>query len=127
MKVRKQARRRFAFRNRYPVWPNCWFNQRREAIAEKFTNVGMSPKEVAKRAADFDAFWDNMVARQAQRYLVEPDPAEEVEAAKQEFVVVKKSTGEVVGTFDMLEDAETVIEKAKRQKKAALMLLDTAA
>ena len=51
--------------------------------------------------------------------------AEEVEAAKQEFVVVKKSTGEVVATFDLKEDAEAMIEKAKRQKKAALVLLDT--
>ncbi len=47
----------------------------------------------------------------------------EVEAAKQEFVVVKKSTGEVVGTFDTEGPAVEMIERARKQKKAALQLL----
>lgn len=123
MKVRKQAKRRFAFRLQYLVWLHR-MNKRCQEIADKLNTMDMSPEAVAKRAADFNAFWDDLVAKQAQRQLVEPDP--EVEAARQEFVVVKKSTGEVVGTFDLLEDAEAMIEKAKKQKRAALMLLNTA-
>jgi hypothetical protein len=38
------------------------------------------------------------------------------------FKVVKKSTGEFVGEFETLEEANEVIEKAKKQKKAALIL-----
>lgn len=53
--------------------------------------------------------------------LVEAAP--EAEEAKVEFVVVKKSTGEVVGTFDNNDDALALIDKHKRQKKAALELL----
>lgn len=54
-------------------------------------------------------------------------PAKEhsVELAKQEFVVVKKNGGEVVDTFDSKDDALALIEKHKKQKKAALVLLDT--
>jgi hypothetical protein len=55
-----------------------------------------------------------------------PAAEHSVEAAKQEFVVVKKNGGEVVDTFDIKEDALALIEKHKKQKKAALMLLDKA-
>jgi hypothetical protein len=126
MKVRIQAKRRVAFRHAYLIWLSR-MNKRIASMTEKINAPDMSPEAVAKRAADFNAFWDNLVAKQAQRVLVEPEPVEEVEAAKQEFVVVKKSTGEVVGTFDLREDADAMIEKAKKQKKAALVLLDTAA
>jgi len=120
MKVRKQAKRRFAFRSRYLVWLHR-MNQRCAAITEKLNAVDMSPEAVAKRAADFNAFWDNLVAKQAQRQLVEPDP--EVEAAKIEYVVAKVSTGEVIGTFDLREDALALIKKHVRQKKAKLTLV----
>ncbi len=49
--------------------------------------------------------------------------AADVEAAKVEYVVIKKSTGEVVGTFDTEGPALEMIEKARKQKKAALQLL----
>lgn len=51
--------------------------------------------------------------------------AAQVETARQEFVVVKKSTGEVVDTFDDLGSANALIEKHRKQKKAALMVKDT--
>jgi hypothetical protein len=49
----------------------------------------------------------------------------QVEAAKQEFVVIKKSTGEVVDTFDTRDAADALVEKHRKQKKAALMVKDT--
>lgn len=122
MKVRKQAKRRFAFRSRYLVWLHR-MNQRCAAITEKLNAMDMSPEAVAKRAADFNAFWDDLVAKQAQRQLVEPEPEPEVEAAKIEYVVAKVSTGEVVGTFDLREDALALIKKHVRQKKAKLTLV----
>lgn len=56
--------------------------------------------------------------------LVEASAAE-VQAARVEFVVVKKSTGEVVDTFDLEADARALIDKHRRQKKAVLELLTT--
>lgn len=120
MKVRKQAKRRFAFRLQYLVWLHR-MNKRYQEIADKLNTMDMSPEAVAKRAADFNAFWDDLVAKQAQRQLVEPDP--EVEAAKIEYVVAKVSTGEVIGTFDLREDALALIKKHARQKKAKLTLV----
>jgi hypothetical protein len=75
-----------------------------------------------------DARWDGMVEKLLADIFPSPVvPAQaEVEAAKIEFVVVKKSTGEVVGTFDSREDAQEMIDKAKRQKKAALQHMDEA-
>lgn len=43
--------------------------------------------------------------------------------APKKFVVAKKTTGEIVGEFDVLADAEAVILKAKKAKKQALVLL----
>ena len=43
--------------------------------------------------------------------------------APKKFVVAKKTTGEIVGEFDVLADAEAVILKARRAKKQALVLL----
>lgn len=125
MKVRKQAKSRFAYRLSYLVWAARW-DKKMQAIADRITkDLVMAPEAVQRREESFNALWDDIVSKQGQRQLVEPDP--EVEAAKQEFVVVKKSTGEVVGTFDLREDAEAMVEKAKKQKRAALMLLDTVA
>ena len=42
---------------------------------------------------------------------------------KKKYVVIEKTSGEIVGDFDELTDAETMIDKAKRAKKKALMLL----
>lgn len=66
------------------------------------------------------SYWAEVERKQAVRVLVEPDP---VEAAKIEYVVAKKSTGEVVGTFDLEEDALAMIEKARKAKKASLVMV----
>jgi len=83
-----------------------------------------TPEEAAARQAQqavwFDELWADITKKQAVRQLVEPDP---VEAAKVEYVVAKKSTGEVVATFDVEEDALAMIEKAKKAKKASLILV----
>jgi len=44
-------------------------------------------------------------------------------ADKKLYVVAKKTSGDIVGEFDSLDEAEAVIEKAKKAKKAALILL----
>jgi hypothetical protein len=49
-----------------------------------------------------------------------------VEAAKREFVCVKVKDGSVVDTFDTREDAEALVEKHVRGKKAKLEILETA-
>lgn len=60
---------------------------------------------------------DSDAGRMAMSGLV-TEPAQEIK-----YVVVFKTTGEIVGEFDLLEDAEEVIAKAKRAKKQALVLL----
>lgn len=134
MKVRIQAKRRFSHRNRELV--RLWVWQARFAVVrERILSRSETAEAAAKREADFNAFWDDLIQKQAVRQLVEPcgeeftvvDSVEEVVKASIEYVVAKKSTGEVVGTFDLREDALEMIEKAKRNKKAALVLLDTAA
>jgi len=86
--------------------------------------LALTPEEQAasdaRQAAQFDALWTDMMSRQAVRQLVEAD---DVEAAKVEYVVAKVSTGEVVGTFDYKEDALALIDKHVRQKKAKLALV----
>ncbi len=97
----------------YNNWPT-WMEQRQHGKLQSKLATVPTPK-----AAEFHT---------------EPTPApmgfpateHSVEVAKQEFVVLKKSTGEVVDTFDTRADAEALIEKHKKQKKAALVLLDTA-
>jgi hypothetical protein len=66
-------------------------------------------------------FWKELEGKMSLRSLVEDTP--EVAAAKIEYVVAKKSTGEVVGTFDLEEDAIAMIEKARKAKKATLILV----
>lgn len=122
MKVRIQGKRRFAFRSRYIVWA-AGINHLFGKLSDSFTAVpDMSPEAVAKREADFNAFWDDLVAKQSVRQLVEPADVE-VETAKIEYVVAKVSTGEVVDTFDLREDALALIKKHVRQKKAKLTLV----
>lgn len=71
-------------------------------------------------AGSVASYWAELERKQAVRQLVETDP---VEAAKIEYVVAKKSTGEVVGTFDLEEDALAMIEKARKAKKASLVMV----
>lgn len=80
-----------------------------------------SPEEKAARdarmAEQFDALWGDMMAKQAVRQLVEPEPTSVV------FTVARKKGGEIVGTFDSLEQAQAEIDKAKKAKKATLVLV----
>jgi hypothetical protein len=53
--------------------------------------------------------------------LIEPDPQPEVaqvEPAK--YVVARKKDGVIVGSYDTMDEAWEVIEKARKGKKAAL-------
>lgn len=94
-----------------------------------------TPEERAAREARFQASWAELFSKMRLGGLLEPavddivavDDLSQVLKAAQEFVVVVKRTGEVVGTFDHLDDANAMIEKARRQKKASLVLLDTVA
>ena len=51
-------------------------------------------------------------------------PIETQTSGLAKYVVVKKANGEVVGEFDHLEEAQAIIDKAKRAKKAVLVLLN---
>ena len=44
-------------------------------------------------------------------------------STSRKYTVAKKTTGEIVGEFDTLNDAIEVVAKAKRAKKQALVLL----
>lgn len=75
-----------------------------------------------------DKIWQDLFDRQAVRQLVEPDVTvvdsiAAIEEAAIEYVVAKVSTGEVVGTFDLKEDAIALIDKHHRNKKAKLCLV----
>lgn len=54
---------------------------------------------------------------------IEPEPAE---PEAKTYTVVRKKDGVVAGEYQTLEEAEAAIAAAKRQKKAALELLDFA-
>lgn len=48
-----------------------------------------------------------------------------VEEAKREFICVKVSDGSVVETFDLYEDADQLVHKHIRGKKAKLQIIDS--
>ena len=109
----------------------CAFWQRRIDLALTETPEEKAARD-AKQAAWFDNLWADITAKQAVRQLVEPevvviDDLAAVEAAAVEYVVAKVSTGEVVGTFDLKEDALALIDKHVRGKKAKLMLVGSEA
>ena len=121
MKVRIQGKRRIAFLG---IWASQQLHWQR--IIDKLLTP--TPEEVAeskaRQAQAFDALWADINAKQAVRQLVEPFIPEsgEVLRAQTTFTVAKKSTGEIVGTYDDLADAEEAVLKAHRQKKAALVI-----
>ena len=51
------------------------------------------------------------------------DETAEKSAEPETFTVARKKDGEIVGTFKSRELAEAVIEKAKKAKKASLVLV----
>lgn len=122
MKVRIQGKRRIAFLGILASQQLHW-----QRIIDKL--LTLSPEEEAamraRQSEQFDALWADISAKQAQRQLVEeafiPEPGV-VLHAQTTFTVAKKSTGEIVGTYDDLADAEEAVLKAQRQKKAALVI-----
>lgn len=63
--------------------------------------------------------WDTSDCFEMRDYKI---PHVEPVLADALYTVAKKSTGEVIGTFNTLDEANAVIEKAKKQKKAVLQL-----
>ncbi len=121
----RQRKRQLMARLHYIVVDAYW-QRYIDNLMEKA--MAFTPEELAEQAARNEAFWKDLSSKMSQRFLVEPDPDQsyseaEVEAAKVEYVVAKKSTGEVVGTFDLEEDALAMIEKARKAKKATLVLV----
>lgn len=132
----RQYKRKLMARLHYIVVDAFW----QRYIDAQFEAMRLDPQEIAIREAAQEAFWKDLSSKMSQRFLVEPEPVEEVaslgsllqrkldgdaavEAAKIEYVVAKKSTGEVVGTFDLEDDALAMIEKARKAKKATLVLV----
>jgi hypothetical protein len=117
MKVRIQAKRRTQW-----IIQLVKMNIRWQRIIDKA--LTLTPEEQAeadaRRAASFDALWADIQQKQAVRQLVE-EPAEPLQAPRV-YTVAKRSTGEVVGTYEDLGDAEEAVLKAHRQKKAALVI-----
>lgn len=133
MKVRIRAKRRVAWRMRHLAWLSRW-NARIQSIVDKLDRApDMSPEAVAQREADFNIFWDDLVARQAKRSLVEGDPDEvvvidnlsAVQEAAVEFVCARVKDGVVVDTFDTREAALALVKKHAKQKKAKLHVMDS--
>ena len=110
----RQHKRRLVARLHWVIVEAYWQRKIDECLKH-------TPEELAEQVARNEAFWADLSAKMSQRFLVESDP--EVEAFKVEYVVAKKSTGEVVGTFDHKDDAEAMIEKARKAKKATLVLV----
>ncbi len=90
--------------------------------------MAFTPAELAEQAARNAAFWADLEKSMAKRQLVEEPAVDPDAAVKDEFLgtklytVAKKSTGEIVATDLELGDAEEMILKAHKNKKAALVL-----
>jgi hypothetical protein len=115
MKVRIQAKRRTQW-----IIQLVKMNIRWQRIIDKALTLEEQAEADARRAASFDALWADIQQKQAVRQLVE-EPAEPLQSPRT-YTVAKRSTGEVVGTYEDLGDAEEVVLKAQRNKKAALVI-----
>jgi len=71
-----------------------------------------TPEEQARQKAMQAEFFKEIMA------MLKPSPP-----AVKWYQVAKKSTGEVVSTHSTRESAEEAVDKAKRNKKAALVLV----
>jgi len=111
MKVRKQGKIRTAH-----LVINAKWSLRIAAL------LTPTAAEEAERTAKLRAQWDELLAKMDKADLVEPNPEGENHTTATWYNVAKKSTGQIVGTFSTLEAAQGEIDKAKRQKKAALVL-----
>lgn len=53
------------------------------------------------------------------------DDIQRVESTKEEFVCQKRTSGEVVAVFDTIDDAQALVLKHVKQKKAQLVILNS--
>jgi hypothetical protein len=94
-------------------------------ITEKSKSLG----DLLREKIEHDQKMAELVEPVGKTYLNMQDipvsvPIEAQTSGLTKYVVAKKSTGEVVGEFDLLEEAQAMIDKAKRAKKAALVLIN---
>lgn len=133
MNLRTHKRMRYAQVSYILV--NAYWQRVIDSAMEKA--MAFTPAELAEQAARWDNLWKDLEKNMAKRQLVEdgfrgPDEFLEHDvdaAAKDEFLgtkklytVAKKSTGEIVARDLELDDAEEMILKAHKNKKAALVL-----
>jgi hypothetical protein len=93
------------------IWSDAYWQRKIDEM------LAPTPEDIARNKAEREAFWEKLKASLPQF------KEEEVEAAKVEYVVAKVSNDEVVGSFDLHEDAVALINKHHKQKKARLYLL----
>lgn len=88
----------------------------------------LTPEEIAEEASRIK-FWAELESKMSMRCLVEPglvvidDLSTKLQPAVMTYTVARKKDGEIVGTFDSLVEANEAIDKAKRAKKASLVLV----
>lgn len=144
MKLRVHRRLRFQLAHQHRLATADW-NRYVERL------LGLTPQEQSEQDRRQAEFWEEIqsilnkatprVIQDANKQAVALTLSELVEPAAEEptgisylnekdqvvapkkYVVAKKTTGEIVGEFDVLSDAEEVIAKARRAKKQALVLL----
>ena len=116
------------------IFEHYWRQATEEVLARRADWVGHKIEALQHLAANLGA---NTPEPTGMTYLNEKDQAVSVpldsdagrwvgtftKADKKLYVVAKKTSGDIVGEFDSLDEAEAVIEKAKKAKKAALILL----
>lgn len=90
----------------------------------------LTPEEKAARQKRLDDMWTDVTSKMKKADLVEGEsgvghtytaPAEGAVVLK--YTVARKKDGEIVGEFESLTEAEDVIAKAKKAKKATLVLV----
>jgi len=108
----------------------CWFD-RRMAQGFFFEKSFIQPAKTPEQRDAEDVIIDTLLGRGVADRLADAmarDAAEDllaVEVAKQEYICVKVSDGTVIDTFDLFEDADQLVAKHARQKKAKLQILDS--
>jgi len=128
MKMRQHKHRSIALQSAWTAL--CWFDRRMAQgffFEKAFIQAAKTPEQRATEDAIIDALLGRGVADRLADAMAR-DAAEDllaVEAAKQEYICVKVSDGTVINTFDLFEDADQLVAKHVRQKKAKLQILDS--
>lgn len=131
MKIRK-LKHRTLYRLLFMVQTRQFYQRWEDRLAESVSRLAAVTGQ-PQDGFDFEAFWDDLVARQAKRSLVEGDPDEvvvtdnlnAVHEAAVEFVCARVKDGVVVDTFDTREAALALVKKHAKQKKAKLHVMDS--